>query len=118
MINPGGFPSSGILTNDEESTIVNDEQKKRRVVEEVTLKGSELVDYVKKLIAQGNVRRLIIRKPDGEVLMEVPLVAGIAVSGALTLMAPVLAALGAMAALVANVRVEIIRSDEGGPGPV
>jgi hypothetical protein len=91
---------------------VHDEQKKRGVVEEVTLKGSELVDYVKKLVAEGNVRRLIIRKPDGEVLMEVPLVAGIAVSGALTLMAPVFAALGAMAALVANVRVEIIRSED------
>ena len=80
--------------------------------ERITIAGSELVDYVKRLISEGNVRRLIIRKPDGDVLMEVPLAAGIAVSGALTLMAPVLAALGAMAALVAKVQVEIVRRDD------
>ncbi|MGA7981939.1 MAG: DUF4342 domain-containing protein [Chromatiaceae bacterium] len=93
---------------------MNDDKRPRSVTEEVTLAGSELVDYVKRLITEGNVRRLIIRKPDGQVLVEVPLAAGIAVSGALTLMAPVLAALGAMAALVAQVRVEIVRA--GGDG--
>jgi hypothetical protein len=93
---------------------MNDEKRPRSITEEVTLAGSELVDYVKRLITEGNVRRLIIRKPDGQVLVEVPLAAGIAVSGALTLMAPVLAALGAMAALVAQVRVEIVRA--GGDG--
>ena len=80
--------------------------------ERITIAGSELVDRVKKLIAEGNVRRLIIRKPSGDLLMEVPLTAGIAVSGALALMAPILAALGAMAALVAKVQVEIVRSND------
>ena len=80
--------------------------------ERITIAGSELVDRVKQLIAEGNVRRLIIRKPSGDVLMEVPLTAGIAVSGALALMAPILAALGAMAALVAKVQVEIVRSND------
>ena len=80
--------------------------------ERITIAGNELVDNVKRLIAEGNVRRLIIRKPDGDVLMEVPLSAGIAVSGALTLMAPILAALGAMAALVAKVQVEIVRDED------
>jgi len=93
---------------------MNAGKKKRGVTEEVTLAGSELVDYVKKLIAEGKVRRLIIRKPDGDVLLEVPLTAGIAVSGAVTLMAPVLAALGALAALVAKVRVDIVRADDDG----
>ena len=64
------------------------------------------------MIAEGNVRRLIIRKPDGDILVEIPLTAGIAVSGALTLMAPILAALGAMAALVAKVQVEIVRDED------
>lgn len=93
---------------------MSDEDKKRPVTEEVMLKSNELVDYVKRLVEEGNVRRLIIRKPSGEVLLEVPLTAGLAVSGALTLMAPVLAALGAMAALVAQVKVEIVRSNGGG----
>lgn len=89
---------------------MSDEQKGGNITERVTLAGAELVDYVKGLIQEGNVRRLIIRKPDGDVLLEVPLTAGIAVSGALTLMAPVLAALGALAALVAKVQVDIVRS--------
>ena len=89
---------------------MSDEQKGGNITERVTLAGTELVDYVKGLIQEGNVRRLIIRKPDGDVLLEVPLTAGIAVSGALTLMAPVLAALGALAALVAKVQVDIVRS--------
>lgn len=80
--------------------------------ERITIAGSDLVDNVKRLVAEGNVRRLTIRKPGGDVLMEVPLTAGIAVGGALTLMAPILAALGAMAALVAKVQVEIDRNDD------
>jgi len=92
---------------------MNDEQKGGNISERLTVAGTELVNYVKGLIAQGNIRRLIIRKPDGDVLLKVPLAAGIAVSGALTLMAPVLAALGAMAALVAKVEVDIVRRDEG-----
>lgn len=93
---------------------MNDEQKGGNITERVTVAGTELVDYVKGLVGQGNVRRLIIRKPDGDVLLEVPLTAGIAVSGALALMAPVLAALGAMAALVAKVEVDIVRNDDEG----
>jgi hypothetical protein len=44
--------------------------------------------------------------------MEVPLTAGVAAGTALALMIPVLAALGAMAALVAKVQVEIVRADD------
>ncbi|MFZ1576083.1 MAG: DUF4342 domain-containing protein [Chromatiaceae bacterium] len=80
--------------------------------ERITLAGSGLVDYLKGLLAAGNIRRLIIRKPDGARLLEVPLSAGIAVGGVLTLMAPILAALGAMAALVAKVQVEVVRRDD------
>ena len=72
----------------------------------------ELVDRVKDLISEGNVRRLIIKKPDGSLLMEIPLTAGVAVGGVFTIFAPVLAALGAMAALLAKVKVEIVRVNE------
>ncbi|MFN8442835.1 MAG: DUF4342 domain-containing protein [Caldilineaceae bacterium] len=77
--------------------------------EEIEIASEQLVARVKELIAEGNVRRLIIRKPDGDVLLEVPLTAGVAVGGVFTVVAPVLAALGAMAALIARVKVEIIR---------
>ena len=87
-------------------------KQKQPVTEEVTLAGNQLVEYVKNVISAGNVRRLIIHKPSGEVLLEVPLTAGLAVGGALTAMAPILAALGAMAALLAKVRVEIVRTSD------
>ncbi len=90
------------------------DKQKQPVTEEVTLAGNQLVEYVKNVISAGNVRRLIIHKPSGEILLEVPLTAGLAVGGALTAMAPVLAALGAMAALLAKVRVEIVRTDDSG----
>lgn len=78
-------------------------------IEEIEIAGSELVDRVKELIAEGNVRRLIIRKPNGDLLLEVPLTAGVAVGSIMTIFAPVLVALGAMAALLARVKVQIVR---------
>ena len=85
-------------------------KEERTWVEEIEIAGSELVGRVKELIKEGNVRRLIIRKPSGELLMEIPLTAGVMVGGAFTIVAPVLAALGAMAALIAKVKVEIVRT--------
>jgi hypothetical protein len=94
---------------------MNDNRLSSRISERVTVAGGELVDYVKQLIAEGNVRRLIIRKPGGTPLIEVPLTAGVAVGGALTLLAPVIAALGAMAALLAKVEVDIVRNGDDDP---
>lgn len=88
------------------------EKKQRDWTEEIMVTGGELVDRVKKLVAEGNVRRLIIRKPDGESLLEVPLTAGVAVGGVMTVMAPVLAALGALAALLSEFKVEVVRVDD------
>jgi hypothetical protein len=82
--------------------------------EQIEITGSELVERTKELIDEGNVRRLIIRNHDDQILLEVPLTAGVAVGGVLTVVAPVLAALGAMAALLARVKVEIVRT--GGSG--
>ena len=88
------------------------EQSERSWTEEIKVTGNELVDRIKTLVGEGNVRRLIIRKPDGESLLEIPLTAGVAVGGVVTIMAPVLAALGALAALVAEFKVEVIREED------
>ncbi len=77
--------------------------------EEIEIASDQLVARVKELIAEGNVRRLIIRSPDGKPMLEVPLTAGVAVGGVLTVVAPVLAAIGALAALIVRVKVEIVR---------
>lgn len=87
-------------------------RQKRTWKEEIEVTGDELVSRVKDAIQDASVSRVIIRKPTGETLVEVPLAAGAAVAGALTLLAPVLAAIGAMAALVARFRVEIVHEDD------
>lgn len=89
-----------------------EENEKDTIVEELEIAGSELVDRVKQLIEDGNVRRLIIRKADNEVLMVVPLTASVVAGGAMLVFAPVLAALGAAAAFLAKVKLEIVRVDE------
>ena len=87
-------------------------EERKTITEELKIKGSELVSRVKELIAEGNVRKIIVLKENGDVLFEVPMNAGVAVGGVLTMMAPVLAGLGAAAALLTNVRVKIERIDK------
>jgi hypothetical protein len=81
----------------------------RTTVEEIEISGSQVVDRVKELIAEGNVRRLIIRTAKDETLLEIPLTAGVAIGGLVTFFTPLIAALGAMAALLANVKIQIVR---------
>ena len=90
------------------------EQDEHTFTEQIEIAASDLVDRTKELIEEGNVRRLIIRNQDGEVLMEVPLTAGVVVGGAVTIVAPVLAALGALAALLTRVKIEIVRTKQDG----
>ena len=85
------------------------EQDEHTFTEQIEITASDLVDRTKELIEEGNVRRIIIRNEEDEVLMEVPLTAGVVVGGAVTIVAPVLAALGALAALLTHVKIEVVR---------
>lgn len=67
--------------------------------------GHELLHKVKELIKEGNIRRIIIKDDKGKVLMEIPVT--VAVVG--TVIAPVLAAVGALAALVSKCTIEVER---------
>jgi hypothetical protein len=82
---------------------------KKTFSEEIEVAGNQVVDQVKHLVAQGNIRRLIIRNADDNVILEMPLTVGAVAGGAIVLAAPWLAALGAFAALVARVKIEIVR---------
>lgn len=86
------------------------EKDEHTFTEQIEIAASELVERTKELVEEGNVRRLIIRNQEDEVLLEVPLTTGVAVGGVVTLIAPVLAALGALAALLTHVKVEIVRT--------
>jgi phage-related minor tail protein len=78
--------------------------------EEFKVKSEEIIEKVKELIHEGNVRRLIIKDEDGKVYLEIPVTFG--VIGAI--FAPVLAAVGAVAAMVANLKIEVIREEDPG----
>ena len=87
-------------------------KNQRDWVEEMEVAGGELVERVKELVAQGNVRRLIIRSADDEVLLEVPLTPAVVIGGVATAFNPVLAALGALAALIARLKIEVVRVED------
>ena len=90
---------------------MTDEQttEKKTVVEEVKVDAKNLVEQVKEFAKQGNVRRLRIIADDGDVVLDTPLNIGLVVGGVVTLAAPWLAILGAIAALVTQVKIEVER---------
>lgn len=94
----------------------NKERAEKVWVEEVEFSGGDLVEQVKGLIRQGNVRRLIIRNSKGELLLEMPLTAGVAVGGALTIVAPVAVVLAAVTALAINVKIQVVRAADADQG--
>ena len=85
---------------------------RRTFVEEIEVAGNQLVDRVKELAKDSSTRRVIIKNPEGEELITVPLTFGVVAGGIVTLYAPLLAALGAVAALVTRVKLEVIREEE------
>jgi hypothetical protein len=80
-------------------------QEAPRTVESVTAAGNQVIETIKNLIHEGNVRRISI-KQEGRTIAEFPLTFGV-VGAAL---APVLAAAGAIAALVTDCTIEIERN--------
>jgi len=73
--------------------------------EQFKVSGEEIVKKIKELIKEGNVRRVKIKDENGKTLMEFTLTIG--VIG--TVLAPILAAAGALAALAANCTIEVER---------
>jgi hypothetical protein len=88
------------------------DQQGHNTKEEFTISGDEVVARIRQLISNGNVRRVIIRTEEGRTLLEVPLTAASAVGAAAVLFAPVLAAIGALAALAAKLTIIIERTDQ------
>ncbi|RIK28891.1 MAG: hypothetical protein DCC56_14520 [Anaerolineae bacterium] len=75
--------------------------------EEFRVDGEELLRKVKNLINEGNIRRVIIKDKDGKVVFEIPLTFGVV--GAL--IAPQLAAIGAIAALLSEATVIVEKKE-------
>jgi hypothetical protein len=66
--------------------------------EEFHVKGDEIMAKVKELVHEGNIRRVVIKNEEGKTLVEIPLILGVVG----VLVAPQLAALGAIAALLTH----------------
>jgi len=80
----------------------------RTFYEEFKVRGQDLVDKVKGIVHEGNARRIILKDERGHTYLEIPL--SIAAVGVIA--APLLAGLGAIAALVANFTLVVERVQE------
>ena len=73
--------------------------------EEFKVNGEDLLKKVKQLIKEGNVRRITIKNKEGKTLVVIPLTIGVVG----TILAPPLAAVGAIAALVTECTIVVER---------
>jgi hypothetical protein len=78
-------------------------------MEEIKVSGAKLLEKVKALVKEGNVRRIVLRNPEGRVLLDVPLNAGIAATALL----PLWATIASVAVLVTDYTLLVER--EGPP---
>ena len=76
--------------------------------EEFKVNGEQLVAKIKEILHEGNIRRLIIKDKEGRTLIEVPLTIGVV--GAI--LVPVWAAIGAIAALVAEATIVVEKTEK------
>jgi len=89
-----------------------EEVKKTTIVEEMEVSGKELVGRIQELVKESNTSRVTIRSQKGEELLTVPLTFGVVAGGLVALSAPLLAAVGALAAFVTRVKLEVVREVE------
>lgn len=82
----------------------------RTFTEEFKVSGEAVVSKVKELVREGNVRRITLKNEEGRTLIEIPLTIG--VIG--TVLLPVWAAIGAIAALAANLTLSVERREPAG----
>jgi len=80
----------------------------KKTTEEYSVSGDDLLSKIKAIIQAGNVRKIIIKDKAEKELIVIPLTAGVVI----TVLAPVLAAVGAIAALVTECTIVVERSPD------
>jgi hypothetical protein len=81
------------------------------IVEEIHVLAGDLVDKVRELIHEGTVQRIVVKDEHGNTFVEIPVT--VAAVGAI--LAPLLAAVGAISALVAKFTIVVVRSEPKPP---
>lgn len=75
--------------------------------EEFKLSGGDILNKIKELVHEGNIRRIILKDEAGKTFLEIPLTVGLVGAA----FAPVLAAIGAIAALVSKMTIIVEKTD-------
>ena len=78
------------------------------IKEEIKVKAEELLETIKKLIKEGNVRRIIIKDDKDKIFLDIPITVGVVG----VVLAPFLAAIGTLAVLAVDLKIEIIRDED------
>lgn len=89
-------------------------QRTNPFVERIEVAGDQLVAKLNELLHDINARRVVIKDQRGQELLSLPLNVSVVAGGLLSVASPVLAAVGALAALVARVHLEVERTDVPG----
>ena len=80
-------------------------------VEEIQVLGSELVAKIRELIHEGNVQRIVVKDENGNTFLEIP----VTLAAVGVILAPLLAGIGAISALVAKFTIVVVRSEPKPP---
>jgi len=91
-----------------EANMTDEKNGSKTHSEEFKISGNEILNKIKELIHEGNIRRIILKDESGKTFLEIPLTVGL-VGAAL---APILAAIGAAAALVTKMTIVVEKVDE------
>jgi len=86
----------------------------RRIIDVIEVTGGQLIDKIKDIIAQGNVRTLRLRAGD-DFALEMPVTVGAIAGGVVVLTAPWLAIVGVVAGMLSHVRIEVERDADPQP---
>lgn len=79
----------------------------KKKVDEFKVKGEELLSKVKEIIHEGNIRKIIIKNDNGKTYLEIPVTIGVVG----LVLAPVWAAIGALAALASHFTIQVIKKE-------
>jgi len=83
------------------------DKQRGRVYEELRVTGEQVADTMRKLLHEGNVRRIIVKNEDDQTIMEVPVTVGLAAA----VVAPLIAAVAVVGAMVSGLRFVVERVD-------
>lgn len=93
---------------------MNTSNSRKTFTEEIQGTISEIISQVKKLIKEGNARRVIIKDSKGKVLFQSQLTVGVGGAAVLTSIAPIVSAIGMFALLMNDVKIIVERYPEDG----